>query len=98
MDRDGILHVLRCHETELRRRGVRHIALFGSRARGEAALGSDIDLLVDIDPAAPIGVFEYVSLTHSLQALFPDPVDVANRAALKRHVQPGAERDAIDAF
>lgn len=51
MDRSAILARLKEHEAELRRRGVARVALFGSAARGEARPDSDIDLMVDVDPA-----------------------------------------------
>ena len=55
-------------------------------------------MLIDIEPHAPIGVFEYVGITQYLSDLFPNRVDVANRQSLKAVVRPGAERDAIYAF
>ncbi len=98
MKREQILATLRDHEQELRDRGVRHAALFGSVARDEAKPDSDIDILVEIEPDAPVGVFEYVGITQYLADLFPNRVDVANRKSLKALVRPGAERDAIYAF
>ena len=35
---------------------------------------------------------------HSIEDLFPVRVDVSNRVALKPHVRPFAERDAVYAF
>ena len=98
MDRAQVIARLRSHETELRRLGVLHAALFGSLARGEAGADSDIDLMIELAPDAPIGVFEYVAITQYLEDLFPTRVDVANREALKPLVRPSAERDAIRAF
>jgi len=98
MTRDTIIETLKAREPELRRLGVRHIALFGSAARGEATEASDIDILVDLRSDAPIGVFEYVGLTQFIEDLFPVPVDVANHARLKPHVRPSAEREAVYAF
>lgn len=37
----------------LQAKGVQHLALFGSYARGDARDDSDLDVLVDIDPALP---------------------------------------------
>ena len=98
MDRNAVIETLKAREPELRNLGVRHIALFGSLARGEATSASDIDILVDLQPDAPIGVFEYVGLTQFIEDLFPVRVDVANRARLKPHVRPNAEREAVYAF
>jgi uncharacterized protein len=83
---------------ELRRRGVRHAALFGSVARGESKRSSDIDVLIELDPQAPVWLFEYVGITQYLADLFPVRVDVANRSTLKPLVRPTIERDAIYAF
>lgn len=98
MDRRQIIATLREHRDELRRRGVLRAALFGSAARGDDHAGSDIDIFVDLDPDAPIGVFEYVGLTHFIGDLFPVRVDVANHARLKPGIRPQAERDAVYAF
>jgi predicted nucleotidyltransferase len=98
MDREQVIATLRAHEPELRHRGIRHAALFGSVVRGEARPSSDIDLLIELDPEAPIGVFEYVELTDFIGGLFPVRVDIANRAKLKSYVRPQAEREAVQAF
>jgi uncharacterized protein len=98
MNREHAIAVLRSHEQELRHRGVLHAALFGSVARNEAKPTSDIDILVEIEPDAPVGVFEYVGITQYLADLFPGRVDVANRSSLKPFVRPSAERDAVYAF
>ena len=98
MDRQQILSRLRDHEASLKARGVAHAALFGSRARGDAGPESDIDILVDIAPETRMDVFGYVGIVQAIADLFDSPVDVANRQALKAHVRPEAERDAIYAF
>jgi predicted nucleotidyltransferase len=98
MGRDQIIATLRRHRQPLRDRGVLHAALFGSVARGEATAASDIDIMVEIAPDAPAGVFEYVDITQYLADLFPGRVDVANRGSLKPLVRQGVERDAVHAF
>src|ERR1700730_18575351 len=97
-DREEIIPTLRAHQAELRRRGVRHAALFGSLARGESKRTSDIDILIELDPEAPVGLFEYVGITQYLTDLFPARVDVANRSSLKPLVRTSIERGAIYAF
>jgi predicted nucleotidyltransferase len=98
MNREQIIATLRAHESQLRQRGVLHVALFGSAARGETKLASDIDIMIDLEPEAPIGLFEYVAITQYLEDLFPTRVDVANRSKMKPPVRPRAEQDAIYAF
>ena len=98
MNREQVIATLRAHERELRDRGVLHAALFGSVARNEARPPSDIDILIELRPDAPVGVFEYVGITQYLADLFPNRVDVANRSSLKALVRPSAERDAVYAF
>jgi uncharacterized protein len=93
--REEIIATLRSHRTELHRRGVGHAALFGSIARGEGEGTSDIDILIELHPQAPIGLFEYVGIAQYLADLFPVRVDVANRSSLKPLVRPSIERDAL---
>jgi uncharacterized protein len=98
IDREEIIATLRAHQAELRRRGVRRAALFGTLARDESKRTSDIDILIELDPKAPVGLFEYVGITQYLADLFPVRVDVANRSSLKPLVRPSVERDALHAF
>jgi predicted nucleotidyltransferase len=92
------LELLRSHETDLRSLGVAHAAVFGSVARGEARSGSDIDVLVELDEAHPIGVFEYARLKLSIGQLFDGTGDVVNRRTLKPLLRSNILHDAIDAF
>ena len=98
MNREQVIATLRSHGPELRHRGVRHAALFGSVARGEGGPSSDIDIMIELEPDASVDLFEYVGITHYLADLFPARVDVSNRSSLKPHVRPSAERDAVYAF
>lgn len=98
MDRNGIIATLRRHKDELNRQGVAHAALFGSFARGEQGHGSDIDILIDLDPAAELSVFDYVDVKDFIAGLFDAPVDVVNRQGLKSYVRKPALADTVDAF
>ena len=98
MDRQEILAKLRENETALRARGVSHAALFGSRARGDNWPHSDIDIMVEFDPAAHVTVFNYAGLKDYIADLFDGPVDVVSREGLKPYVRPAAATDAIYAF
>jgi predicted nucleotidyltransferase len=98
MNGQDIIATLRANEKSLRARGIRHAALFGSVARGTAGQESDIDIMIEIDSEAVQDVYAYVGLKNYVAKLFTGPVDVIDRAALKPHVRPPAEADAVYAF
>ena len=89
MNTEEIIARLRENEPTLRARGVSHAALFGSRARGDNRPDSDIDIMIEFDPAARVTVFNYAGLKDYIAGLFDVPVDVINREGLKPYVQSG---------
>jgi predicted nucleotidyltransferase len=95
---NDVLQTLRDHENELRRLGASHAAVFGSVARGEAAPSSDIDVLVDLDPERPMGVFQYARLKLYIDEILDGAVDVVNRRTLKPLLRESILHDAVDAF
>lgn len=98
MDSAAVIAVLRAHEVELRRQGVSHAALFGSVARGDADPDSDLDIMVQIDPAADVDLYDYVGITQFIDDLFAGRADVSDRDMLIEAVRREAEREAIFAF
>jgi predicted nucleotidyltransferase len=96
--RDDALRILREHQAELKARGVRRAAIFGSVSRGDARAASDLDVLIEIDRPARLTVFDLVGIKRAVAALFPGRVDVVHAAALKPGVGRSARRDAIYAF
>jgi len=98
MNTQDALATLRRYESDLRARGIRHAAVFGSVARGENRSGSDLDIMIDIEPEARITVFDYVGLKEYVAGLFDGPVDVVSIDGLKPHVRPAATANAIYAF
>ena len=94
MDTRRLLALLAEHKPELQRRfGVSRLALFGSSARGTAGPSSDVDLLVDFEPAADAA--RYFGLQFYLEDLIGRPVDLVTRKALRERLRPYVERDAV---
>jgi hypothetical protein len=95
---EQVVGILRSNADVLRARGILHAAVFGSVARGEARPESDIDILVDLEPGKPSGLFEYVRLQRDVAALFGCRVDLVEREALRPLVREEASRDAVNVF
>jgi predicted nucleotidyltransferase len=98
MTRDEIIKKLKDREADLRAQGVAHAALFGSIARGEDRPDSDIDILVDLDPAIVVTIVDYAGVKDFIADIFDRPVDVVSRESLKPRFRPKATADAIYAF
>ena len=91
MRRDDALALLQAHLAEFQRLGVRSLAIFGSVARDEARLDSDVDVLVEFSgPAIFAG---YMDLKFMLEALLERPVDLATTRALKPALRRRIESD-----
>jgi predicted nucleotidyltransferase len=94
----AVLGHLRRKADHLRTRGIASLSVFGSVARGDAQLGSDIDLLVDLDPTMPLSLVGLASLRAELSELLAAPVDLVEREALRPAVRQTAEREAVKAW
>ena len=80
--------ILAAHQVELRTMGVKSLAVFGSVARGEARPDSDVDLLVEFEPGAKVGLFEISRMEIELSPLFAGrKVDLRTPQDLGRHMR-----------
>jgi uncharacterized protein len=98
MDKASILEVLRTHEPELKAAGVVHLRLFGSVARGESSLQSDVDLMAELDRSKHPTLLTLVHLENRLTDILGVKADLALADAMRETVRLRASREAILAF
>jgi hypothetical protein len=94
MTRSTILTLLSEHQCEVRERfGAKRLALFGSAARDELRMDSDIDVLVELD--SPATFARYFDLKAYLEQLQGREVDLVTDKGLKPRARRHVERDLI---
>jgi predicted nucleotidyltransferase len=74
-------------------RGVRRVRVFGSLARGEDAPGSDVDLLVDLEPDRTL--LDLAAFRREAEEILGTPVDVATADMLKDRIRAEVEAAAV---
>ena len=72
--------------------------IFGSVARGRDEADSDVDVIVDLDPNAHIGLFRFAQIREKLIALVGSDVDLLTKRSLDTQRHKEIIRDAIHVF
>ena len=75
------------------RYGVRHVRIFGSTVRDEAEPGSDVDVLVDLEPGRSL--IDLGGFQIAMQELLDCPVDVVTEAGLHWYIREHVLEEAI---
>ncbi|MHA7987802.1 nucleotidyltransferase family protein [Rathayibacter sp. CAU 1779] len=79
----------------LGRYNARNPRLFGSVARGDAGAGSDIDVLVDLDPDSGNELLRVAGIGEEFSRILGVRVDVVAGSLLREPVAGAALRDAV---
>ena len=95
---DVVRQILAAEEPELRRRGVRHLAVFGSVARGDDRPDSDIDLAVEIEAGHSFSLIRMEETRLRLQDVLHRRVDIGEVDCLRSPVRAAFERERIAIF
>ena len=97
MTRDEIIAKLKEAAPALRAEGVKRLAIFGSRARGDARDDSDLDVLIDVDDAK----FSGLSIV-GVQHIIKQATGIETQAEMRRSIEPRFARriadDVIEVF
>ncbi len=91
--RDQVLGLLRDHAAEVKRFGVKSLAVYGSVARDEARADSDVDILVDFSD--PVDLFEFLRLNFYLEELLGCRVDLVTPDALRKELRMQVLKEAL---
>ena len=67
---------------------IRRLDIFGSAARGSAAPGSDVDMLVTPDDSRPLSTAELLEMAGEAEELVGVPVDFVLRSSLEKSTNP----------
>lgn len=70
-----------------RRYRIRHLGLFGSVLREDFRPESDVDVLVEFEPDAEVGLFTLIDIQDELAALLGRRVDLVPRQGLKQVIR-----------
>ena len=73
--------------------GVKKIGIFGSYARGEQNIRSDVDILVQFEK--PIGFFKFFSLENYLAEKLGVKVELVTEDALKPLIKPRVMKEVV---
>jgi predicted nucleotidyltransferase len=78
--------------------GVQHLALFGSRARGDNRPDSDIDLLVEVPEEDSFSILNLIGVEHAVSDNLGLKANAIMRRSLRDNFRASIEPDIVDIF
>lgn len=78
--------------------GATSLYLYGSTAREEAHVASDLDLFIDYDPASRFNAFDLIGIKQLLEDELHIPVDLTTRDGLHPRLRDRIEQSAVRIF
>ncbi len=90
----GITKIKEVLQTYFNDKPVNKAYLFGSYARGEAKVESDIDLLVELDYSSKIGTL-FFRMTSDLEVLFAKKVDLLSSEAITEAIKESVFKERV---
>lgn len=83
-ERSQLISRLRKLEPSLRAEGVVWLAIFGSRARNDHRLNSDLDVLIDVAEGKKFSLLDLVGVSH----VIGDAIGLAPNVLMRRGLDP----------
>src|SRR5262245_64945832 len=98
MQRNELVAKIKVLQPRLEAEGVDHVALFGSRARGDNKPASDVDLLLEVDPARLFSLLDLIGVEHLVEEATGISANALMRRSLKRDFATAIAKDIVEVF
>jgi predicted nucleotidyltransferase len=98
MDQEETVGILKARDKDIRARGVKRLAIFGSTVRGDARPASDVDLLVEVDRTRMFSLIDHAGLSLYLTEILGCEADLAMRDNLKPFLKDNILVEAVEVF
>lgn len=95
---NAVRQQLAAEEPELRRRGVRHLAVFGSVARSDDGPDSDVDVAVEIEAGRSFSLIRMEETRLLLEDALRRPVDLGEVDSFRPQVRAAFDRERVPIF
>lgn len=96
MSKEKIIKTLKAELPNLKSQyPIKTLGIFGSVARGDDTLKSDVDILVEFYESKSIDLFEFIDLEENLGKLLRKKVDLVTKRALKPVIKKYILNDVI---
>lgn len=84
---EKIKETLKEHKPKLKEKyNIKELGIFGSYVREEEESGSDLDVLVEFEPTAKIGLLKFVNMENYLNELLGIKIDLVKKSTLKPRI------------
>jgi uncharacterized protein len=81
-----------------RRNRIRRLALFGSVLRDDFGPDSDVDVLVEFEPEAQVGLFELFDMEQELSCILGRQVDMNTPNSLSKYFRDQVLQEAEEQY